>query len=455
MESMRDAATETLVERRAGPKEPSRSNLVGWVVYALYNLAVPVLFPILVVQFLLKGIADRDLLSRWWERLGFVPRRAAKPEKLVWIHGASVGENLAGGPIVERLLSQRPDITILRTTGTRSGLRVITKDSGPRCRTSYVPLDYPLAVALALWRTRPKVLVLIETEIWPNLTTFARAFGAKILTVSGRVSDRGLRRWRRWTVFYRWILTRFTHVYAQSEADADRFRKLGAPTEIVSVCGNPKFDHQRPGAPGEIARIVGAMGSDVIVAGSTHPGEEEQILKAFRLVRADHPEARLVIAPRHVERGPEVCSLIEAAGFEPARRSLLGAEDRVPEGAVLVLDTVGELADAYCGARIAFVGGSLIKRGGHNILEPLMWGKPVAFGPHMHNFRDIRDLAVRGGVGFEVSDSGALAGLISRFLSDSAEGERLALKAAALLDDNSGASQTCALAIARLAGGGP
>lgn len=450
---MRDAAAQTLAGEQARRSEPRRTNLLGWVIYILYNLVTPVLFPILVAQFIAKGVADRGFFSLWWQRLGFVPRRASKTENLVWIHGASVGENLAGGPIVDRLMQLRSDITVMRTTGTRSGLRIIANDAGARCRPSYVPLDYPLAVALALLRTRPSVLVLIETEVWPNLTTFARLFGAKVLTVSGRVSDRGYRRWKHWKAFYRWILSRFSHVYAQSEADAARFRELGAPAEIVSVGGNPKFDHKRPGEPGEIAGVVAAMGDEVIVAGSTHPGEEDQILEAFQLLQEEHPAARLVIAPRHVERAPEVCALIEAAGLASARRSLLHGETRVPDNAVFVLDTVGELADAYCGARIAFVGGSLIKRGGHNILEPLLWGKPVAFGPHMHNFRDIRDLALRGGVGFEVRDSEELAALISRSLSDAIEGERPAQKAAVLLQENSGASQTCAQAISQLAGG--
>ncbi len=249
----------------------------------------------------------------------------------------------------------------------------------------------------------PAMIVLLEGELWPNVLAAAKRRYIGTCVINARFSDRAFRQAHLARPFYRWLLGKVDQVCAQSQVDAERYISLGAPADRVKVTGNTKFDERFPEVSEAEAQFMRtefgfAPDAPVLVAGSTHPGEEEQVLDAFAHLRADHPGTELVLAPRHPERGDQVHELVERFGFQVYRRSFAQAGQGQPtptgpQARVVVLDTIGELARVYALASVVFVGGSLVRIGGHNILQPLAQGKPVLVGPHMVNFRDVLEIA--------------------------------------------------------------
>jgi 3-deoxy-D-manno-octulosonic-acid transferase len=297
-------------------------------------------------------------------------------------------------------------------------------------------------------RVRPKLLVLVETEIWPNLVHEARRRDVRVAVVNGRISPRAFRRYlwvRRW-------LTRVLHeidlLLMQTDAYADRIRAMGAPPERVRTMGNLKFDAlSREGAPPALAQLIPEEGP-LWVAGSTAEGEEEAVLAAFRALREQTPEARLLIAPRRPERFDAVCALVEAAGLRAVRRSTLTAPWSGRE--VLVLDSVGELARVYALATIVFVGGSLVPHGGQNVLEAAIHAKAVIVGPHMHNFQEIADTFTAEGALVRVASEAELTRAVLDLVGDAARRERVGQAARALIDRHRGAVERTVDALAAL-----
>jgi 3-deoxy-D-manno-octulosonic-acid transferase len=364
-------------------------------VYLLYSavllLAALVSAPWWLVQMLRQG-KYRAGLS---ERLGRVPERIAKGSAgpVIWIHAVSVGEALAISELVSRLRTRVPNARIVVSTTTQTGHKLAAERFGAE-NVFYFPLDFAVAIRPYMRRLKPSVVVLAETEFWPNFIRLANEAGAKIVVTNARISDRSFPRYRRFAGLMKPVLRNIDAFLAQSKLDAERLVEIGAPRERVSVGGNLKFEVKPPDASMEIVNVLRTAIAEgvapVIVAGSTVEGEEPLVLDAFRAVLARFPKALLILAPRHKERFQSAVSLLESSGMRFTRRTELAVEAaEVRAGSVLLLDSIGELAAVYSLADVAFVGGSLVPRGGHNILEPAYFGKAIVVGPHTENFRDI------------------------------------------------------------------
>jgi 3-deoxy-D-manno-octulosonic-acid transferase len=345
------------------------------------------------------------------ERIGRVPLRLISQETanrlstsqrthVTWVHAVSVGEVLAVSGLIEQMRHAFPDHRVVVTTTTDTGQAVARKRFG-ESNVFYFPMDFAFAIRPYLRALQPELVILAETEFWPNFLNEVHASGARIAVVNARISDRSWPRYRR----FRWALRRMlAHIdlfLAQTPDDATRLRSIGAPAERVQTTGNLKFDATLPDPPPIVKTLRAALhdsgAGPVLVCGSTVEGEEALLLKVFESILAQHPKAVMILAPRHPERFAEVASLLQAdvqgrvpPGVKSCRRSQWSGE--MLAGSILLLDTIGELAALYALADIAFVGGSLVPRGGHNIIEPAQHGVAIVIGPHTENFRDIVSL---------------------------------------------------------------
>lgn len=363
---------------------------------------------------------------------------------VLWVHAASVGEVRAVMPLLERLRTRAAECPLVLSVTTPTGHRLARSLlDGPVC---YLPLDLPWIVRRAVRELRPRLLLLAETELWPNLLAALHARGCPVALVNGRISPRAFPRYRLIRPLVSQALGAVALCCMQSEADAERIRALGADPARVVVTGNLKFDQPLPALVGaslsELTPLIGAK--PVVVAGSTHAGEEAALLEACAALRARFPELVLVLAPRHPGRFDEVAALVTRSGEPWIRRSHLRGAINPPHPAVVLLDSVGELPQAYALATVVFVGGSLVPVGGHNVLEPAAWGKPVLFGPSMENFQEIGMLMVQAGGGIQVSDRLALATTLERLLSSPQEAAMAGERGRALLEQHRGAvARTC------------
>jgi 3-deoxy-D-manno-octulosonic-acid transferase len=347
----------------------------------------------------------------WRERIG---AGAAVAPGALWIHGASVGEIQAAFRLVDALRDKGH--RVVASTSTTTG-RDVLRRARPDVPSRLAPLDHPWCVQAALDRVRPRALVLIETELWPSWIAAAERGGIPVVLVSGRISDRSLPRYRKIAPFLARTLRRMSAIGARTELDRERFVALGAPPERVTVSGDLKLE---PGAPppplaSDLADALGA--APLLVAASTHPGEEAAVLDAFAAVRSAQREALLVLAPRRPDRADDVVALVRGRGLPLQRRSALPARP-LASGEVLVLDSLGELAALLPRAAGAFVGGTLAPIGGHNVLEPLMAQRPVCFGPHTTNVTHAVRILEDCGAGVEVADGAALGRVFQEWIAD-------------------------------------
>jgi 3-deoxy-D-manno-octulosonic-acid transferase len=413
----------------------------------LYNLLLVLLSPLWLLYTLVR-IVGGSWRERWWERLGFVPIPPPLSKRRLWVHCVSVGETLAALPVLKELRRALPDYEIVLTTTTPTGQRTARDSAHPWVDYfAYFPLDLPFAVRNALARIQPDALLLFETELWFNLIHAQHQRGGLVLVVNGRLSDRSFQRARRLRAFYRALLRFVDLACVQSPTDALRFVELGLSPARVEVVGNTKFDQALEATdanPTEWRQQLSLpLDAPVIVVGSTRTADEERLVaEAYRRVREAMPTTCLVLAPRHLERVPEVERLLRDYGFEPVRRTQLP----LPAGPVQVVlvDTFGELAQLYCIADVAVVGGAFAPLGGQNLFQPLAHGKPVFFGPHTHNFRDIAQLAKEAGVGFEVRTAEELAAGILRLLRDDTARHQIERNARELIARHQGAARRCA-----------
>jgi 3-deoxy-D-manno-octulosonic-acid transferase len=354
------------------------------------------------------------------ERLGLYRDRPGD-RPAAWVHAVSVGETLAAVPIVEELSRLHPELPIVVTTVTATGARVARQRLARAAIHRYFPLDLPGAVRRAIAHNRPRFVVVLETELWPNLFRALAAAGVPLMIANGRISDRSYRRYRLARGFMRRLLESVAVFGMRSAEDARRIIALGAAPERVFVTGNVKNDAAAPdgNAPALWRRLLGlGPGAVVWIAGSTHRGEEATVLDVHARLRERHPGLVLVLAPRHPERAAEVERLVQARGLPAVRRSALpGAR---ADGATIVLDTVGELAPLYEVADVVFVGGSLVPLGGHNMVEVALRRKPSLFGPHTENFRESAELLAGSGGGLVVRDAAELERAMTRLLGDPA-----------------------------------
>ncbi len=371
-----------------------RANIPISLMRVLYSLALYLCAPLALLHLLWRGIRNRAYLERIPERFGWIPKPAAGGQPVIWVHAVSVGEVQAASLLVKRVLGAYPGCRVVLTTITPTGAaRARTLFTGT-VEHRYLPYDLPHAVCLFLRRVRPQLLVIMETEIWPNLLYYCQQRGVPALLVNARLSPASYRAYLRLRRFSAESVQMLTHIAARSAADAERFQALGADPARVSIAGNLKFDINTDddlAARALPLRQTLAAGRHVWIAASTHAGEEEQVLDAFDQVRRSLDNCLLIIAPRHPERFDKVYELCRRRGLHTIRHS--DAKDALPKVAdVYLLDTLGELPLFYACAGAAFVGGSLTPAGGHNVLEPAALGVPVISGQHTTNFTEIIEL---------------------------------------------------------------
>ncbi len=351
------------------------------------------------------------------ERLG--ARAGSAPAAPIWLHAASVGEVRAALPLLDALGARGH--AVVASTMTATG-RALAREARPGLPTALAPLDHPWLVRRALARVAPRALVFVETELWPSWVQAAHERGVPVVTVSGRLSERSFARWQRAARLLRPTLERFRAIGARSEADAGRFVALGAPAERVSVTGDLKLAAPPPPPlPDALRAWLGEV--PLFVAGSTHEGEERAALEALAAAEAAGHGVALVLAPRHPDRFETVADTVVATGRRLRRRSALAGamgSDPLAPGEVLLLDTLGELAAFYGHARLAFVGGSLVPVGGHNLLEPARVGRPAVWGPHVANAVEMEALLSAASAGERVGDAGALGRALVAALADPA-----------------------------------
>ena len=410
----------------------------------LYSVLLYLLTPLILLRLLWRSRELPAYRQRIGERFGFV---AAPLQPIaVWVHAVSVGEALAALPLIHALVARHGVGRVWVTTTTPTGSERVRALLGDEVLHSYAPYDLPHVVARFLGRVRPERIVVMETELWPNLLRAAARRRVPLTIANARLSPRSLRGYSRVAGLARRTLADCAAIAAQSEADAARFRMLGAPAARVSVMGNIKFDQTVPEAQIDAGRALRArIGSrPVWIAASTHEGEEERLLDTQRQLLAARPETLLILVPRHPQRFDEVGRLIERKALAMQRRSRLGelkqATPLDAETQVLLGDSMGEMFAYFAAADLAFVGGSLVAVGGHNVLEPAALGLPVLFGPHMHNFVAARDLLLDARAALQV-DAGALAGTVAALLADAPRRAALGDAGRAVVAANRGALQ--------------
>ncbi len=387
------------------------------------------------------------------ERLGRVPRRLAEGSgasgrALIWVHAVSVGEVLAVTRLVKALDAALPESFVAISTTTRTGQALARERFGAN-RVFYCPLDLAWAVRAYLKALKPRMLVLAETEFWPNLLHGCFGRGIPVAVVNARISDRSWPRYQMLRRLWKPLLGRLSSVLAQSEIDAERLIALGCAAERVAVAGNLKFD-VRAAEEAEATRLLKAQSSGLrfVVAGSTLEGEEAALLQAWPRLLAGDSRLAMVLAPRHPERFAAVAALLERSGNRWTRRSKFA--EPLKAGEIVLLDTIGELASVYSLASVAFVGGSLVAAGGHNPLEPAQFGVPIVMGPHYANFAAITD-SLRAHDALRIAAKEELAEALAALLGDRTAAEAMGARGREVFERQAGATERCVAVLRELA----
>ena len=408
------------------------------MIVILYNLALLAVLVAGSPWWLWKMATTHKYRKGLGERLGRVRVRTdARPT--IWLHAVSVGEVLAVSRLVGELERAFPEFRLLISTTTKTGQDVARERFGQE-RVFYCPLDLPWATRAYLKALKPRMLILAETEFWPNLLSGCYRRGISVAVVNARISDRSWPRYRFFKRIWRPLLSRIGRVLAQSEIDAERLRTLGCVAQRVTVSGNLKFD-VRAAVEAEATRMLkaGAEGARFVVAGSTLEGEEAALLEAWPRLLTSDKNLVMVIAPRHPERFAAVAALLDQSGVDWVRRSGWKSEDTLRAGQVVLLDTIGELASVYSLAAVAFVGGSLVAAGGHNPLEPAQFGVPIVMGPHYANFRAITE-DLRKHDALRITEKEDLTNTLMELLSDGETARAMGERAKKVFGQQSGAT---------------
>jgi 3-deoxy-D-manno-octulosonic-acid transferase len=413
--------------------------------FVLYEVALYLVFLVTAPFFLLTGFLRGKYLSNFPERMGFYRTRAAAHD--LWIHAVSVGETLAAKPVVDEIVRQRPGTSFVVTTTTITG-QAQARRLYPHATVTYFPFDFAFAVRRFLMQHRPRAFATMETEIWPNVTRLARERGLHLLLANGRISDRSLPRYRALRPIVGAILRRYDRILAREETDRQRFVAIGAPSSIVEVSGNVKFDYQPDLNPLDIAPKLERLiaGRKVLILGSTMEGEDELLLPLVERFLADE-QAFVIVAPRKAERFEVVAGLLATTTIRFARRTEL---DSAETADLLLLDSFGELAKTYRYATAAFVGGTLAPFGGHNPIEPAAAGVAVCFGRSMSNFREIAEIFLRDDAAAEVGSAEDVMAFAHRMFHDEAARQAMGERARETVLQNRGASERTARAIVGL-----
>ena len=418
----------------------------------LYNIAAIIIVILIIPMFMVRSVREKGFVERIRQSLGFFPEHALdKVEKkdCIWVHAASVGEIVATSPLIKEFRKEFPKSPILVSVVTTSGYEMANRIIKDADAIIYFPLDLPWLAGHVLRRIRPRVFLPVETELWPNFLRTARKIHVPVMMVNGRISDKSVKQYKHLHGLLRDMIGTVKLFAMQSPIDAEYIMRLGAPQELVTVTGNTKFDQTYTDvSPEEKQKIIEEMGlsknDGIFLAGSTHRGEEEAVLQAFKAVRETHPHARLVIAPRELLRTMEVVHLCRKAGFSVTTRTKLQNEAPQDED-IVILDTIGELGKVYSIGDVVFVGGSLVPHGGHNILEPAAHGKAIIVGSHMFNFKDTYALFKNRDACLTVKNGEELAKQVTRLFDEPEHRHRMEEETRAIVRENKGASRKSAI----------
>ena len=426
--------------------------------YLLYSAATLIALVALSPYFLYQAIRHKKYVGSLGQRLGILPVTLnLDNEPSIWIHAVSVGEVLSTRPVIEELRKRYPSLRLFLSTTTRSGQQLARRNVTDVDGIFYFPFDWPFTVRRTLATIRPKLFVMVENEIWPTMLRECRKQGVKTVVINGRISSRSFPRYRLIKPFFKRVLADVDRFCVQGEETAARLVALGADRSRMTITGSLKFDALNaaplPGrGPTRVLRFFRmSPNRPVLIAGSTMRGEDEAVIRAFNRVRttAAGANALLIIAARHPERFGDVERLCKSEGLATMRRSDLPI-DAEPRCDAVILDTIGELAHLYQIATAVFVGGSLVPAGGHNILEPALYGKSIVFGPHMENFNEIAETFLTNRAAIQVHTPRELESTIVALMGDPVRRARLGAAARALVDANRGATDRTLEVIADL-----
>jgi 3-deoxy-D-manno-octulosonic-acid transferase len=419
--------------------------------YVIYSLLLGIAFVILLPRFLIDALRHGKYVAGFRERMGSVSRFESAQRPVIWIHAVSVGETQAARPLVKALKTRFPNHAIVFSTITQTGqtlAREVLRE--PAEKIFYFPFDWPWSVRSALRAINPSIVIIMETELWPVFLRECSRRNVPVVLMNGRLSGQSFRRYRLIKRFMRRVLSSVSFAVMQTEADAARLHALGMNPEKTKVCGNLKFDAGSTATDDSLSQQLRSQfsldASPFILAASTHAPEERIVLNAFKKIvaNAPHPKPRLVIAPRHPERFREVANLIEASGLSWTRRTAKASVDPAPD--VILLDTIGELQPLYTLATVVFVGGSIAKAGGHNILEPAAAKACVISGAHTHNFQLIMETFVKAGAVVQLPPmpeseaADELCSVISDLLANPSRRDELGRRALKLVNQNRGST---------------
>lgn len=401
------------------------------------------MFPVWVL-ILLSG---KKFRAGFQMKCGFWPSNLVKKlasfsQRPVWFHAVSVGETLAVADLVKEFNTRNPDLPIVFSTVTYTGQQIARKKLGDISEVIYFPFDIGFVTSKVIKYVMPQVVVIVETEIWPGFIGNLAKENIPVILINGRLSPKSSRHYKAFRFFFQHILKDFARFLMQAEIDKQRLIAMGAIESKAQVTGNIKYDIKASFSTEDIDNLKNELTlsktDKVLIAGSTHHGEEEAVLEAYINLKELFPELKLILVPRHPERYEEVIELLASKNIEPARRS---RNETFEKSSVFMLDTMGELSGFYSIADIAFIGGSLIKKGGHNPLEPAVYSVPVIVGPHTFNFVDITKLMVEGGAAIQVQDSIEFKQQIEKLLSDKNYYNQVKDSSLTVFDANRGATE--------------
>lgn len=419
------------------------------MIIILYNLLIHLISPLLLGILYWPKKGKPSFGKRWPEHLGLIA--TTTQIKPVWLHAVSVGEMVAATPLIKALKVEHPELPILVTTTTRTGADIAAK-LGDLIEHRYAPLDFPWAIALFLRRVQPRALLIMETELWPNWLASCGKKQLPVLVLNARLSARSAQRYQRFHAIFKLLSKNISHIACQHQADADRFAALGLAQEKLSVTGSIKFDIEYSDEvrqQGKTLREQLGAARPVWIAASTHEGEDEQLLAAHRTLLQTLPETLLILVPRHPQRFDQVAQLVTDQSFTLSRRT---EKALTTDTQVYLGDTMGELPMMLAAADIAFVGGSLIERGGHNLLEPAALGKPILTGPSTFNFSDITQQLIKANGAVVVNDAEQVAQQLQQLFSTPEQANKMGHQALVVVKENQGAlANTLAVINAQLA----
>ncbi|MBO4344955.1 MAG: 3-deoxy-D-manno-octulosonic acid transferase [Victivallales bacterium] len=417
--------------------------------FLIYNILLPILFLFYLPFYLIHIIKRGGLTKEYWQRFGFfgkeIREKLAGLKSKVWVHAVSVGESVAAVTFIKAWQKAHPEDSVVFTCSTSTAFETMRKKNLPNVVLMYCPIDFYWAVRTALKIINPHTLAIFEVEIWPNLILQAAKRGVKVCLVNGRMSDKSSQGYAKYKWIFKPILDSLAVICVQTEEDAARVERVVGNRDRIKVCDTMKFDQVPDVGANDVSAVLDAAFGNgprtTFVAGSTHPGEEELVCEAMKALKPEYPELKMVLVPRHCERGADVCKVVASYGLTcKAIKPLEGQAQADGPVDVLLVNTTGELMNFYGAADIAYVGKSMAgQTGGHNIIEPAIFGKAIIHGPHMENFRAVAAIFKERKASLEVAEDAQFTAALKRLLANPAEREELGRNARATVDRYRGA----------------